>query len=771
MSNRAQKPQGAVPRSGKGNGFFSRCNFSSYLRFVSTGASTVASTVRSAGASVASSIVGDDDDSRRDQVHWAGFDKLEYEGVLREVLLLGYRSGFQVWDVEEADDVRQLASKYEGFVSFMQMLKNPAPSRRCGDKFLDLRPLVAVVGDGSFSGSCNSIDALGSPCNGNMDSHLELGNENLDQTFVCFYSFRTHEYAHLLKFQSAIYSIRCSPLIVAVSLASQIYCFHSATLEREYIVCTHPIVSSISYGPLALGSRWLAYCGDPVAVSSIVRAIPHQMTLVTGLPTSLPNGNQMANFAKESTRQLAAGIITLGDKGYKKLSKYYTELLPEGNISLKHGNSALKTNGLINRQLPAGEHIGMVIVRDVVSKSVMVQFRAHESPISALCFDPTGTLLVTASIRGHNINVFHIIVPCPSGRSFRSDPVGTCTHLYRLQRGITNAIIRGISFSNDNKWIIVNSSRGTSHLFAIPHYANLHLNDMKDTANSNRTDLIYKVSVDCLNSSCSSRVDQQGLHPSGFPVALSAVSRLRNGVNDWKNAVTGAAAAATGRVAPLSGPMASVFHNRKSFGHYTHINELKTEYYLLVFSPVGSIIQYVLRELSREDSGLDLSGISTASLVSVQESSKKFVVEASLKWDICHARNRRSEGDEFYAYCEQVNGKSTCPFQTGLGKGTSPASSFPDMKAKLGTERNHRSYISEAEFLTHSASQPLWAKSEPKVYFEVMIDENLSLDGDSCDGIKIEKIPTSRIEFRSKVLVPFFHGHQMPQFPQSRYAC
>lgn len=69
MSNRSvQKPQGAVPRSGKGNGFFSRCNFSSYLRFVSSGASTVASTVRSAGASVASSIVGDGNDSRRDQV-------------------------------------------------------------------------------------------------------------------------------------------------------------------------------------------------------------------------------------------------------------------------------------------------------------------------------------------------------------------------------------------------------------------------------------------------------------------------------------------------------------------------------------------------------------------------------------------------------------------------------------------------------------------------------------------------------------------------------
>lgn len=86
----------------------------------------------------------------------------------------------------------------------------------------------------------------------------------------------------------------------------------------------------------------------------------------------------MANFAKESTRQLAAGIMTLGDKGYKKLSKYYTELLPDGNISLKHGNSALKTNGLINRQLPAGENIGTVwsytfgLLSDIVNACIFV---------------------------------------------------------------------------------------------------------------------------------------------------------------------------------------------------------------------------------------------------------------------------------------------------------------------------------------------------------------------------------------------------------------
>lgn len=70
---------------------------------------------------------------------------------------------------------------------------------------------------------------------------------------------------------------------------------------------------------------------------------------------------------------------------------------------------------------------------------MVVQFKAHRSPISALCFDPSGTLLVTASIHGHNINVFRIM-PSPNGSSLESDVPGTCVHLYRLQRGMTNAV-------------------------------------------------------------------------------------------------------------------------------------------------------------------------------------------------------------------------------------------------------------------------------------------------------------------------------------------
>ena len=133
--------------------------------------------------------------------------------------MLGYRSGFQVWDVEDADDVRQLVSRHDGPVSFLQMLKKPVALKRSGDKFADVRPLLVVVGDASLSGNNNNADTA---CNGSAGISQELGTENSLPTFVHFYSLRTHDYVHVLKFRTAVYSVRCSPRIVAVSQASQV---------------------------------------------------------------------------------------------------------------------------------------------------------------------------------------------------------------------------------------------------------------------------------------------------------------------------------------------------------------------------------------------------------------------------------------------------------------------------------------------------------------------------------------------------------------------
>ncbi|KAL7249389.1 hypothetical protein ACSBR1_011562 [Camellia fascicularis] len=460
------------------------------------------------------------------KVLWAGFDKLEWEGsTTRQVLLLGYRSGFQVWDVEEADNVRDLVSRHDGPVSFMQVLTKPTASKRSGDKFGDSRPLLAICADESFSGGGKG---------NNPNCHYPV-HGGFTATVVWFYSLISQSYVNVL-FRLAIYSVRCSTRVVAISQAAQIHCLDAATLEREYTFLTNPIVTGysgfggIGCGPLTMGPRWLAY--SVVAISNSGHVSPQHLTPSVSFPGSASNGSLVVHYAKESSKQLAAGIVTLGDTGYKKLSRCYSELLPESNNSPQSGNPGWKVNGTVNGHLPDAENVGMVIVRDIVSKSVIAQFRAHKSPISSICFDSSGTLLVKASIQGHNINVFRIMPGCDSRASY--------THLYRLQQGFTNAVIQDISFSDDSHWIMISSSRGTRGS------VNFQFPDAFFTCKNSGSGVMTKPVVCWPPNSGSQMLSQQNICASGPPVTLSVVGRIRSGNSGWRSTVSESATVVSG---------------------------------------------------------------------------------------------------------------------------------------------------------------------------------------------------------------------------------
>lgn len=149
----------------------------------------------------------------------------------------------------------------------------------------------------------------------------------------------------------------------------QIHCFDATTLEREYTILTNPIVTGfpgsggISCGPVAVGKRWLAYSGSPVAVTNSGRVNPQHLAPSASFPS---NGSLVAHYAKESSKQLAAGIATLGDMGYKKLSRYYSELVPDSITYPQSGNPGRKANGTVNGQSTDTDSVGMVYVLKIL---------------------------------------------------------------------------------------------------------------------------------------------------------------------------------------------------------------------------------------------------------------------------------------------------------------------------------------------------------------------------------------------------------------------
>ncbi|KAB2059393.1 hypothetical protein ES319_A11G299700v1 [Gossypium barbadense] len=651
----------------------------------------------------------------------------------------------------------------------MQMLPKPVAAKRSGDKFANSRPLLVVCSDGSLSVGTRIQDHS---CNGSIPHNNYSGNGSIVSAIVQFYSLRSQTYVHKLNFRSVVYSVRCSSRIVAIALATQIHCFDATTLEREYTILTNPIITSsagsggVGYGPLAVGPRWLAYSGSPVVGSNCGRVSPQHLMPSASFPGFSSNGSLVAHYAKESSKQLAAGIVTLGDIGYKKLSRY----LPDSYNSVQSGSPGWKGNGNANGHFLDTDNIGMVIVRDIVSKVVIAQFRAHKSPISALCFDPSGTLLVTASVQGHNINVFKIL-PGLQGSTSACDVPASLSHLYRLQRGFTNAVIQDISFSDDSNWIMISSSRGTSHLFAINSMGgsvSFQSADAGFAPRSSSLGVMTKPQVHWPPNIGAQTPTQSSFCASGPPVTLSVVSRIRNGNNGWRGTVSGAAAAATGRMGSLSGAIASSFHNCKGNNLlFTESNYLKTKYHLLVFSPSGCMIQYALRLSPDQDPTPVVSGLNAA-YESTTESDGRLVVEAMQKWNICQKETRREREDNADIY--GLNGTSDTGkvYPEEIKEGTTFTNPSTVDKANTNPQEKHNLYISEAELQMHQAQTPLWAK--PEIYFQSMVMDDINMADENAfvGEVEIEMLLTRMIGTRKKSLVPVFDYLQSFKFQQAR---
>ncbi|CAM0955564.1 unnamed protein product [Alopecurus aequalis] len=732
---------------------------SSCLKTVSSNAGTVASTVRSAGASVAASIAPQAEDEK-DQVLWAGFDKLElHPSSFKHVLLVGYSNGFQVLDVEDASNVCELVSKRDGPVTFLQMQPTPLYSEET-EGFRASHPMLLVVAGDETNGMGMVQGGRLSALIRDTNSEPQTGNCISTPTVVRFYSLRSHTYVHVLRFRSAVYIVRCSPRVVAVALAAQIYCFDAVTLENKFSVLSYPLQgapgANIGYGPMSVGPRWLAYAPNGPVLSSTGRLSPQNLTPSPGVSpsTSPSNGTLVARYAMESSKQIAAGIINLGDMGYKTLSKYCQELLPDGS------NSPLSSSpGRRSGKLPSSVHpleadnAGTVIIKDVTSKVVISQFRAHTSPISALCFDPSGTLLVTASVHGHNINVFRIMPTCIANGSGskRYDWTASHIHLYKLYRGMTAAVIQDISFSHFSQWVSIVSARGTCHIFTLSPFGG----DSSLQPQNSHSD--GPPLAPCQSrpwwSKPSFLMDQQ-IHPVPSTVTNSVVSRIKNSSSGWLNTVSNVAASASGKLSVPSGAITAIFYNSIYQGSLPAPSKANALEHLLVYSPSGHVIQHELLPSSGSESSDSSPTVGPGAHLQLQDDELHVTAEPVQWWDVCRRTNwpERDQDIANVVFHNQQNSMmtvDTSDCEESDHSDFTPSNDGMSRKEVMKVREKSSWYLSNAEIFFYVMDRPATDSGEA-----------VTVHGGE---IEIEKLALHEVELRRRELLPVFKQFHYPE--------
>lgn len=263
---------------------------------------------------------------------------------------------------------------------------------------------------------------------------------------------------------------------------------------------------------------------------------------------------------------------------------------------------------------------------------------------------------------------------------------------------------------------MVSSLRGTSHLFAISPsggLVNFQSTDSYSSARNGGSRLMSKPAGHGSSSSGLQVLTQQSICASGPPINLSAVSRIRNGSNGWRNTVSGAAAAATGRSSSLTGAVASIFHNCKGDGVQGDQSSLKKNYYLLVFSPSGCVLQYVLHLSPAVDGTMAFPG-SSLTAESGLDYDSRLIVEPMQKWNICQKQNRKERGDNIDLYGENgsLDSSKVYPEIMKLENGAASGGFGISKNENIISEKKHHMYISEAELQMHQNQNLLWTRSE-----------------------------------------------------------
>ncbi|KAJ1930423.1 hypothetical protein IWQ60_000289 [Tieghemiomyces parasiticus] len=412
-------------------------------------------------------------------------------------LCLGYTDGFQIWDVADIDNIREVVS-VRGLVeqvTQLRLLHLPPGSSTARPAAL---PWAAVVHSATTTSSSTEpvVDPIATgqppsltsaPPTGNALSVISLADQQL---------VRTYRFAPARVVETAAFG----PLLAVVLDDGTLHLL-DVERDRETAIArfddVHVLVDVTTPSQrIALGPRYLAF--------PTIQPAPVKVKLS---PVDEPVWSPHPSHAVgKVAKDVVNGVRVLGSFGYRKLSNYFGTPPPSSAYSSYparplpgpySGTRAAPPSfrpplapGDSREESPVDIVPGTVIMYDLqeivanlddasdrpssVVAAPVAHFTCHTHPVGCLTFNANHTLLATVSTQGHALNVYAVLGPHDAGfftggpaYVAPAAPLRGVRQLYRLSRGITDAAVESVTFSPDACWLAASTARGTTHVFPI----------------------------------------------------------------------------------------------------------------------------------------------------------------------------------------------------------------------------------------------------------------------------------------------------------------
>ena len=137
-------------------------------------------------------------DNSSDKVIWCNFDQIEMNNEIIHCLIICYNNGFQIWQIDEKENFKEILNRRENNNSIIQIFKIlSSPNKGKNDLYADKRPIALVYSENEISKptklfSClqneyfNRSSQQANLCNNKI---LNISSSSDFVILVCFFLF------------------------------------------------------------------------------------------------------------------------------------------------------------------------------------------------------------------------------------------------------------------------------------------------------------------------------------------------------------------------------------------------------------------------------------------------------------------------------------------------------------------------------------------------------------------------------------------------------